>query len=87
MYTTIRMRKKTLKRLSGIVIRLPVGLRHKVSCDDLANYLINNYSQKSTQTLDKATLRLIEMIKKSFLGAGPEDFKEYDYDDLVADCE
>jgi len=83
MYTTIRVKKRTLARLSGVVVELSARLRRRVTYDEAINYLINVHnSKKSAQVLDKATLRLIEMIKKSFPGAGPEDFREYDYDDL-----
>ncbi|MEX0569272.1 MAG: hypothetical protein Q6363_009000 [Candidatus Njordarchaeota archaeon] len=83
MYTTVRVRKGTLNKLSLIVGELSVRLGRKVTYDEAINYLINIYkSKRSRRALDNSTIKLIKLIKKPFPGAGPEDFREYDYDDL-----
>ena len=81
-YTTIRVKKTTLARLSAIVAELSAKFRRRISYDEAINYLINIYNSKRKLELDEATQELIKMIRISFPGAGPEDFREYDYGDL-----
>ncbi len=78
-YTTIKVKKKNpLRGYHCVVAELSARLRRRVTYDEAINYLINIHnSRKPARRLDRATLKLIEMIRKSFPGAGPEDLKEF----------
>lgn len=83
--STIKVRKETLLRLTKLVGYLTERAGRRMTYDDVIQYLINNFEgEKKTKNkkVDEATQKLLSYIEKSFLGAGPEDFKEYEYEDF-----
>ncbi|MEX2724098.1 MAG: hypothetical protein Q6366_006160 [Candidatus Freyarchaeota archaeon] len=88
MYTTIKIRKETARRLAKLVGKLTSERERKVSYDDLINHLIDVASgeevspKKRQKELSYATRKLLEMMEHPVVGAGPEDFREYDYSNI-----
>ncbi|MEM2135238.1 MAG: hypothetical protein QW261_09370 [Candidatus Jordarchaeaceae archaeon] len=88
MYTTIKIRKETARRLAKLVGKLTSERERKVSYDDLINHLIDVAAgeevspKKRQKELSYATRKLLEMMEHPVVGAGPEDFREYDYSDI-----
>ncbi|MGQ9722197.1 MAG: hypothetical protein ACUVXA_12850 [Candidatus Jordarchaeum sp.] len=88
MYTTIKIRKETARRLAKLVGKLTSERERKISYDELINYLIDIAAEgevsprKKQRELSYATRKLLEMMEYPVTGAGPEDFREYDYSDV-----
>ena len=87
MSTTIKVHKETVRRLNQLMGKLVAQSGQKMSKDDLINFLLNAYEQqtsskKQSSESDPGTLLLKQLLKTKFSGAGPEDFKEYSYEDL-----
>lgn len=88
MYTTIKIRKETARKLAKLLGELISKYERKLSYDDLINYLIDKAitkkvkSRNEQRTLSDAAKRILEMMEKPMEGAGPEDFVEYDYSDI-----
>ncbi|MHA1579450.1 MAG: hypothetical protein ACTSUQ_07470 [Candidatus Freyarchaeota archaeon] len=58
----------------------------RVSYDDVINHLLDIASRKEVSVrrkdLSSATRKLLEMIDQPFEEAGPEDYREYGYEDI-----
>lgn len=86
--TTIKISKKTLERLHRIVGELTYKKGQRVILEEAITFLLERYEQGSRNSLE--LIRDIEMDRKAFFsllnqkysGAGPEDYKEYDYEDI-----
>jgi len=53
--------------------------------DDVIRFLISQFESKELGKdigVDETTQKLLSYIDKSFPGAGSEDFREYEYEDL-----
>jgi len=71
-----------LTRLAG---RLTEETGKRMTYDDVIRFLISQFESKEIvkdKEVDKNTQKLLSYIDKSFPGAGPEDFVEYEYEDL-----
>ncbi len=82
--STIKVKKGTLLKLTKLVGYLTEKTGRRMTYDDVLQYLISRFEgeeQIRDQGIDEATQRLLSRIEKSFPGAGPEDFKEYEYED------
>ncbi len=83
MSTTIKIKKKTLAMLTRIVGELTIKFGRKVSYDEAIRYLVDKYYEREgIEETDKATEELLKLLQKSFPIGGPEDFKEYDFNDM-----
>ncbi|MEQ9714278.1 MAG: hypothetical protein ACTSSP_06850 [Candidatus Asgardarchaeia archaeon] len=87
MSTTIKIKRETSLRLTKVLGELIAEKGKRMSYDDLINYLLDIFNEfkkkeKTKSKLDEGTKRLLEKIKMSFDIAGPEDYSEYDYEDL-----
>jgi len=87
MYTTIKIRKETARRLARLLGELTSKYERRVSYDDVINHLLDIASRKETSVrrkghMSSATRKLLEMIDQPFEEAGPEDYKEYGYEDI-----
>nr|MDO8081767.1 hypothetical protein [Candidatus Freyarchaeota archaeon] len=87
-YTTIKVLKETARTLAKFVGKLTSERERKISYDDLINHLIDIAtdeevsSKKRQKELSYATRKLLEMMEHPVVGAGPQDFREYDYSDI-----
>ncbi|MGQ4915872.1 MAG: hypothetical protein ACP6IU_14165 [Candidatus Asgardarchaeia archaeon] len=88
MYTTIKIRKETARRLAKLLRELISEYNRKLSYDDLINYLIDRAIVKKGKQKDRqkelsdAAKRILKMMEMPVEGAGREDFIEYDYNDV-----
>jgi hypothetical protein len=88
MYTSIKIRKETARKLAKLIGKLTSKSQRRISYDDLINYLIDIATKekvtpkKKQGELNSATKKILEMMEQPIEGAGPEDFKEYDYNDV-----
>ncbi|MHA1437411.1 MAG: hypothetical protein ACTSPD_07510 [Promethearchaeota archaeon] len=88
--TTIKVSKKTLKRLHQFAGELTQQIGKRVT---LEGAIIKLLEQKDKFSSDASSELKIDEDRKTFLalldevfeGAGPEDFKEYDYNDIGID--
>lgn len=87
-YTTIKVTKKTLRKLHEIVGELTKQRGERVSLEDAILKLLETrnefLSQKKTYLSSSSEDReaMIQLLNQTFEGAGPEDFIEYDYEDI-----
>ena len=86
MYTTIKIRKETARKLARLLGELTSKYERRVSYDDVINHLLDIASRKEVSVrrkdLSSATRKLLEMIDQPFEEAGPEDYREYGYEDI-----
>lgn len=83
--STIKVKKGTLLKLTKLVGYLTEKTGRRMTYDDVLQYLISRFEgeeQIRDQGIDEATQRLLSRIEKSFPSAGPEDFEEYEYEDI-----
>jgi len=72
-------------KLTKLVGYLTEKTGKRMTYDDVIRYLISNFDKKEIlkeKKIDEFTQKLLSYVEKSFLGAGPEDFEEYEYEDL-----
>jgi len=85
-YTTIKIRKETARKLARLLGELTSKYERRVSYDDVINHLLDIASRKEVSVrrkdLSSATRKLLEMIDQPFEEAGPEDYREYGYEDI-----
>ena len=87
-HTTIKVSKKTLEKLHRLAGALAKENGRRVTLEGAIIQLleekernINNYSQDSL-LLEEDRKSFLVLLKKKVHGAGPEDFKEYNYEDI-----
>lgn len=86
--TTIKVTRKTLESLHRVVGELAKKRGTRVTLEDAIVYLLKK--KKSIEAKSSPFLSEVEKDRKNFLmileqkfpGAQPEDFKEYNYDDI-----
>lgn len=87
-FTTIKVSKKTKERLHRLVGELTKIKGKRVTLEDAIIHLLGNkenIEQKSPSSLpkiDRDRQAILTLMKQKFYGAGPEDYKEYDFDDI-----
>ncbi|MFW5895237.1 MAG: hypothetical protein ACOCT9_00685 [archaeon] len=87
-YTTIKVSKRTLRRLHEIVGELTKQRGRRITIEDAIIQLLDNrndYKLKNDDNNLKSSndrREFIKMLEESFDGAGPKDFREYDYEDI-----
>ena len=83
--STIKVKKETLLKLTRLAGRLTEKTGKRMTYDDVIRFLISQFESKELGKdieVDETTQKLLSYIDKSFPGAGPEDFREYEYEDL-----
>lgn len=83
--STIKVKKETLLKLTRLAGRLTEKTGKRMTYDDVIRFLISQFESKELGKdieVDETTQKLLSCIDKSFPGAGPEDFREYEYEDL-----
>jgi len=86
--TTIKVTKNTLKRLHRLVGELTKQRGTRVTLEDAIILLLekNESLEKKSSTfmseIEKDRNSFLSLVEKKFIGAQPEDFKEYDFEDI-----
>ena len=83
--TTVKVSKKTLEKLHKLAGEMATVMGKRVTLEEAINKLL-----KDNNKINDVDLAKIEDDRKAFLaildqkisGGQPEDFKEYDYEDL-----
>ena len=83
--TTVKVSKKTLEKLHKLAGEMATVMGKRVTLEEAINKLLEDNNKINDEDLAK-----IEDDRKAFLaildqkisGGQPEDFKEYDYEDL-----
>jgi len=83
--TTVKVSKKTLEKLHKLAGQMATVMGKRVTLEEAINKLLEDNNKINDEDLAK-----IEDDRKAFLaildqkisGGQPEDFKEYDYEDL-----
>ena len=87
-YSTIKVTKKTLQELHKFVGKLKQLKGERVSMEDAINYLLNehkkyeNRSPEFVEKLNKDREQFLKLLQQGIKGAGPEDYKEYGFEDV-----
>ena len=86
--TTIKVTRKTLESLHRIVGELAKKRGKRVTLEDAIVHLLKKSESievKSSYFLsevEKDRKNFLMILERKFSGAQPEDFKEYDYNDI-----
>jgi len=83
--STIKVKRETLLKLTRLAGRLTEKTGKRMTYDDVIRFLISQFESKELGKdigVDETTQKLLSYIDKSFPGAGSEDFREYEYEDL-----
>jgi len=85
--TTIKVSKSTLERLHRIAGELAKQRGKRVTLEEAIVHLLEkNESKEELSSLEddiaKDRKAFIALLKRDFFGAGPEDYKEYDFEDV-----
>lgn len=87
-YTSIKVSKKTLKRLHKLAREIAQERGERISLEDAINKILNEHNQekhregKRKRKIEEDRKVLISLMQKKVKGAGPNDFLEYDYRDI-----
>jgi hypothetical protein len=86
--TTIKVSKKTLEKLHRLAGELAKERSKRVTLEEAINYLLEEKqnalyinSSKSIK-LRQDRKKFLELLEETVEGAGPDDFKEYDFEDI-----
>lgn len=86
--TTIKVSEKTLEQLHRLAGELAKERGKRVTLEKVINYLLEE-KQKDTNKNSSKNLKLkqdrkkfLELLDETIEGAGHDDFKEYDFDDI-----
>ncbi len=84
--TTIKVSKSTLERLHRLVGELAKQRGKRITLEEAIIHMLekNELLDKKTEQaeIEKDRKSFLSLIEQKFFGAKPEDFKEYDYDDI-----
>ena len=84
--TTIKVSKNTLKKLHKLAGEIAAEKGKRVTLEEaLINLLDENEVKKmemKSHKPDEERKKLLSLLEMKIEGAGPEDFKEYDFNDL-----
>ncbi|MHA1334903.1 MAG: hypothetical protein ACTSPW_04030 [Promethearchaeota archaeon] len=88
--TTIKVSKRTLKRLHQFAGELTQQRGRRVTLEEAIIQLLEQKDKLSSNIsrelkIDEDRKAFIALLDEVFEGAGPEDFKEYDYKDIGID--
>jgi hypothetical protein len=85
--TTIKVSKSTLERLHRIVGELTKQKGKRITLEDAIVHLLEKNELKEEGSsikndIEKDRKAFIKLIEKGFFGGSPEDYKEYDFEDI-----
>lgn len=86
--TTIKVSKKTLQKLHKLAGELAQEKGKRITLEDAILNILEEHNlekHKSNQQeneIEKDRKLVISLLEKKVEGAGPEDFMEYDYEDI-----
>jgi len=75
MGTVVKVKPETAKELAKVVGKLTMERGKRVTYDEAIEFLLEKKKKRPSADLKG-------LIKRSFSGASPEDFKEYAYGDI-----
>ncbi|TFG04179.1 MAG: hypothetical protein EU536_05065 [Promethearchaeota archaeon] len=90
-YSTIKVSKKNLSKLHRIAAKISLSKGERISLDDVISSLIEIAEKNSLATPEEAKViendrkKIIELLKIPMIGAGPEDYNEYNFEDILYD--
>ncbi|TFG19368.1 MAG: hypothetical protein EU529_16425 [Promethearchaeota archaeon] len=84
--TTMKVSKKTLKKLHKLAGEIAAEKGRRVTLEEAILLLLEEKEKKKNDMIlhktDEDRKELLSLLEMKIEGAGPEDFKEYDFDDL-----
>ncbi len=83
--TTIKVSKKTLEKLHKLAGELAAEIGKRVTLEQAINKLLEEKSMKNDENLSNIEddrKAFLVILDQKFTGGRPEDYKEYDYEDI-----
>lgn len=85
--TTIKVSKSTLERLHRVVCELTKQKGKRITLEEAIIHLLETSELKEEpivlrNKIEQDRQEFFSLFKQKFFGAGPEDFKEYDFEDI-----
>jgi predicted transcriptional regulator len=84
--TTIKVSKKTLKKLHKLAGEIAAEKGRRVTLEEALLVLLEEKEMRKNQMVsheaNEDRKELLSLLDMKIEGAGPEDFKEYDFNDL-----
>ena len=84
-YTTVKVSKKTLERLHKLAGEMATAMGKRVTLEDAINKLLeerSNPNDEALTTIDEDREAFLVLLDQKIIGGQPEDFKEYNYEDI-----
>ena len=83
-FSTVKVSKKTLKKLHQLVGKLTIKYGRRVSLEEAIKYLFekdNIMKDQDNQSLKKKKIAFLDLLNTKFDGIAPEDYQEYNFED------
>ena len=83
--TTIKVSRKTLEKLHKLAGEMATVLGKRVTLDDAINKLLEAKIKENNEdlaTIEDDRNSFLAILDQKISGGQPEDFKEYNYEDL-----
>ncbi len=85
-FSTVKVSKKTLKKLHQLVGKLTIKFGRRVSLEEAIKYLFekeNLMKNQDNQSLkrEKDKIAFLDLLNQKFDGILQEDYQEYDFED------
>ena len=83
--TTIKVSKETLEKLHKLAGELAAEMGKRVTLEEAINKLLEEKSKKNDENLsniEEDRKAFLVLLDHKFTGGQPEDYKEYDYEDI-----
>lgn len=83
--TTIKVSKKTLEKLHKLAGEMATIMGKRVTLEEAINKLLkenNKENDEDLTTIEDDRKSFLAILDQKISGAQPEDFKEYNYEDL-----
>ena len=83
-FSTVKVSKKTLKKLHQLVGKLTIKYGRRVSLEEAIKYLFekdNIMKNQDNQSLKEDKIAFLDLLNTKFDGIAPEDYQEYDFED------
>jgi len=83
--TTIKVSKKTLENLHKLAGEIATTMGKRVTLEDAINKLLEERNKKNSEessNINDDREAFLALLNQKITGGQPEDFKEYNYDDV-----
>jgi len=83
--TTIKVSKKTLESLHKLAGEMATIMGKRVTLEDAINKLLeerNKTNDEDSTTIEDDRNAFLALLDQKITGGQPEDFKEYNYEDI-----